>query len=216
MENAPETAEALLKRGELQLKALTARYDMYFQGMERLEPSVPRQQFERLLQQLLDRRVTNTAINFRIRQLSRRYQTLFSKWNRICRQIEEGTFERDVKRARQRLVPAAGASGRGAGAANPGGDAAQVSRAEQGIEVDIDVFEAPPTAPRPDPVVDVYRNYQAARKAAGLAPVRLTPDGMRARLAPQLARLDAKYGAGNYTLEVVDEGGSIGIKPRQR
>ncbi len=216
VENAPETAEALLKRGELQLKALTARYDMYFQGVERLEPAVPRQQFERLLQHLLDRRVTNTAVNFRIRQLARRYQTLFSKWSRISRQIEDGTFERDVKRARKRLAPTGGTAGRRAGADSRSEPGERARDTEQGIELDIDVIEPSYPASPPDPVIDVYRQVQAARKAAGLAPVRLTPEGMRARLAPRLARLDAKYGAGNYVLAVVDETGSIAIKPRQR
>jgi hypothetical protein len=44
----------------------------------------------------------NTALRFRFNTLYQRYTTLQSYWSRVSRQIEEGTYRRDVMRARKR------------------------------------------------------------------------------------------------------------------
>ena len=44
----------------------------------------------------------NTAIRFRFQTLIQRYTTLQTYWRRIGRQIEEGTYRRDLLRARRR------------------------------------------------------------------------------------------------------------------
>src|SRR5262249_40879061 len=46
----------------------------------------------------------NTALRFRFNQLVQRYTTYNTYWQRITRQIEEGTYKRDVLRAKRRFA----------------------------------------------------------------------------------------------------------------
>lgn len=92
--------ERLVSDLEIQIDRLRALYEQYFMGIEKLEPHVPRKQVERLLQNLRRQRLSNTAQRFRFQQLVQRYNTMQTYWRRVARQIEEGTYRRDVMRAR--------------------------------------------------------------------------------------------------------------------
>ncbi|HJL17030.1 MAG TPA: MXAN_5187 C-terminal domain-containing protein [Sandaracinaceae bacterium LLY-WYZ-13_1] len=94
--------DVLLHDAEVKMKRLKALYEQWFQGIERIEPQVPRKELERLFKQLGKEKPRNTAARFRLQQLKARYNVYASYWQRIARQIEEGTYERDVRRARRR------------------------------------------------------------------------------------------------------------------
>lgn len=94
--------EALLNDAETRLDRLRALYDQYFLGMERLEPTQLRKDFERILVILRKEQPRNTAMRFRFQQLVQRNVTLDTYWRKVMRQIEDGTYRRDVLRARRR------------------------------------------------------------------------------------------------------------------
>jgi hypothetical protein len=94
--------ERMVSDLEIQIDRLRALYEQYFMGIEKLEPHVPRKQVERLLQTIRRQRLNNTAQRFRFQQLVQRYNTMQTYWRRVARQIEEGTYRRDVMRARAR------------------------------------------------------------------------------------------------------------------
>lgn len=94
--------DAHLHDAEVKLKRLKALYEQWFQGIERIEPTVARKELDRLLAMLTKNRPRNTAARFRLQQLSARYSIYATYWGRIARQIEEGTYERDVRRAARR------------------------------------------------------------------------------------------------------------------
>ena len=98
----PKEFEIRLSDAEVQLSRIKHLYEQWFQGIERIEPQIPRKQFDRALYEL--RKVTprNTALRFRFQTLIQRYTTLQTYWRRIGRQIEEGTYRRDLLRARRR------------------------------------------------------------------------------------------------------------------
>ena len=98
--------EELLNDVETRLDRLRALYEQYFQGIERLEPSVPKKEVERRMQLLRKSQPRNTALRFRTQQVIQKYTTYLTYWTRVARQIEEGTFRRDVIKARQRRVEA--------------------------------------------------------------------------------------------------------------
>ena len=85
------------------LDRLRALYEQYFTGIEKLEPRVPRLEVEKRFRALRKERCSNTAVRFRFQTLIQRYTTLMSHWQRVCRAIEEGTYEPHVLRA-QRLL----------------------------------------------------------------------------------------------------------------
>ncbi|HEX2677907.1 MAG TPA: MXAN_5187 C-terminal domain-containing protein [Polyangiales bacterium] len=93
--------EATLHDAEIRLRRLKTLYDQWLAGFERLEPTVPRAELDTLLQTLKREQIRNTALRFRLQQVSQRYLMLVTYWKRIGRQMEEGTYQRDVLRARK-------------------------------------------------------------------------------------------------------------------
>ena len=98
----PKEFEITLADAEVQLSRLKHLYEQWFQGIERIEPQIARKQLERTMQLLRKELPRNTALRFRFQTLIQRYTTLQTYWRRIGRQIEEGTYRRDLLRARRR------------------------------------------------------------------------------------------------------------------
>jgi len=98
----PKEFEIMLSDAEIQLSRIKHLYEQWFQGIERIEPQIPRKQFDRSLHALRKETPRNTALRFRFQTLIQRYTTLQTYWRRIGRQIEEGTYRRDLLRARRR------------------------------------------------------------------------------------------------------------------
>ncbi|HJK97693.1 MAG TPA: MXAN_5187 C-terminal domain-containing protein [Polyangiaceae bacterium LLY-WYZ-14_1] len=122
--------EQLLSDVETRLDRLKALYEQWFQGLERLEPTVPRKAVERGLAALRREQPRNTALRFRFQSLQQKWNTYTTYWQRIARQIEEGTYRRDLLRARRRRQQARELPGQGV-------DRTEASTPE--LEVDIDV-----------------------------------------------------------------------------
>jgi hypothetical protein len=95
--------ETLVEELELRVERLRALYDQYFMGIEKLEPAVPRKDVDRRLFVLRRIQIRNTSLRFRFQNVLLRFNTYQTYWMRICRQIEEGTYKRDVRRANARF-----------------------------------------------------------------------------------------------------------------
>ena len=98
----PKEFEIMLSDAEVQLSRIKHLYEQWFQGIERIEPQIARKQFDRQMYALRKVKPRNTALRFRFNSLIQRYTTLQTYWRRIGRQIEEGTYRRDLLRARRR------------------------------------------------------------------------------------------------------------------
>lgn len=94
--------EALIKDLEGELGLLKARYEQWIQGMERVPPMRQKDRLERKLRQLRREQPNNTAMRYRFQAVFARWTTMNTYWQRITRQIEEGTYRRDVKKVKQR------------------------------------------------------------------------------------------------------------------
>ncbi len=99
---APSEFEAKLHDLESRLDRLKSLYDQWFQGLERIPPTRQRERLDRDIREMRKRQPRNTALRFRFQTLYQRYTTLMNYWNRVTRQIEEGTYKRDVMRVRRR------------------------------------------------------------------------------------------------------------------
>ncbi len=93
--------EAMLHDAEVRLRRLKQLYDQYFAGIERVEPMVARKEVDDLLARLRREQIRNTALRFRLQQVVQRHTTFTTYWRRISRQIEEGTYQRDVTKAKR-------------------------------------------------------------------------------------------------------------------
>lgn len=95
--------EQSLSELEVRVERLRSLYEQYFIGIERIEPAVARKDVDRRFWNLRKVRMRNTALRFRFQTLTQRYSTLQQYWVRICRQIENGTYSRHVRRANKIL-----------------------------------------------------------------------------------------------------------------
>src|SRR6185436_16446746 len=88
---------------ETRIERLRALYEQYFMGIEKLEPQIPRKDVERRIHLLRKEQIRNTALRFKFQMLIQRYNTLQQYWARVTREIESGTYRRDVLRAAARF-----------------------------------------------------------------------------------------------------------------
>src|SRR6476646_8814370 len=72
-------------------------------GIEKLPPHVQIKDVERRMQDLRKIQIRNTALRFKFQTTLQKYNTYQSYWQRIVRQIEEGTYKRDIRRANERF-----------------------------------------------------------------------------------------------------------------
>ncbi len=93
--------------GELDvaIDRLRSLYDQYFMGIERIEPAVPRKDVERKIYALRKEQIRNTALRFRFQMILQRYSTFQAHWQRICREIENGTYKRLLRHSERRRGP---------------------------------------------------------------------------------------------------------------
>src|SRR5450432_1044183 len=73
-------------------------------GIERIEPAIPRKDIDRRIYVLRREKIRNTAKRFKLQTIISRYNTFQQYWQRICREIENGTYKRHVIRA-ERIAP---------------------------------------------------------------------------------------------------------------
>jgi hypothetical protein len=102
------TAEELdiaLEELEVRLERLRALYEQYFLGFEKIEPSVARKDVDRRIYLLRREKIRNTGKRFKLQTIIQRYNTFQQYWQRICREIENGTYRRHVLRAERQLSP---------------------------------------------------------------------------------------------------------------
>jgi hypothetical protein len=157
---------------ETEVEELKVKYEMYFLGVERGEPNRTRDELKKKVLRLKERFTRNAGIRFRIQSLHARFISYERLWLRSAREKEEGTYHRDLFKARlhakQRGASPAGVKGK-----------KEILRHSQAEDVDLGDFgdhDAPaPAAPPP-----------AARPAA--APARPPPPTAPARAPPPAPR----------------------------
>ncbi|MDP3216205.1 MAG: hypothetical protein Q8S73_19005, partial [Deltaproteobacteria bacterium] len=98
----PAEIQKELDELESRLERLRIKYDQYFIGIEKMLPFVQRKDVDRRFAQLHKEQFRNGGLRFRFQTMVQRFTTYQTYWGRIIRQIEEGTYKRDLIRA-QRL-----------------------------------------------------------------------------------------------------------------
>lgn len=94
--------QAEVEQIEKDLNELKATYELYFMGVEKLEPVTQRDLIKSTLRRWQEAKPKNTALKFKIQQLKARLVSLENYWERINRQKEEGTYKRDLAKAKRR------------------------------------------------------------------------------------------------------------------
>src|SRR5262245_3350609 len=95
--------EKELEELEARIERLRALYEQYFLGLEKLEPLISRKDVDRRIWTLRREQIRNTGLRFKFQMLVQRFNTFQQYWQRVTREIDNGTYRRDVIRAAQRI-----------------------------------------------------------------------------------------------------------------
>ncbi len=99
----PAEIEKFVGDLEIAVDRLRSLYEQYFMGIEKLEPTVPRKDVDRRIYALRKEQIRNTAQRFRFQMILQRYNVYQTHWQRICREIENGTYKRHMLKAERRF-----------------------------------------------------------------------------------------------------------------
>lgn len=209
----PVAKELTEKLDELEqrIDRLRSLYEQFFQGIERVEPTMERDAIHRQLLELRTVKTRNTGLRFRINQMVARYTTFENYWGRVTKQIQDGTYQRDVFKARfhaklreekerarrkgpvQDQPAAAQSDASAAPAARPGVASPAAGLSEEHIEA-------------------IYQAYTTAKRRCRESTQGITKESLAASLRKQLPAILKQYKCSAVEFKVVIKDGKAVLK----
>jgi hypothetical protein len=104
-----EGIETRIGEMEKKIERLRSMYESFFMGIERIPPNTARREMNRLMLEMQQVPIGNASLRFRFQSLSQKWVLHMTYWNRTMREIEAGTFRRDVARTQRHLAERGGA-----------------------------------------------------------------------------------------------------------
>ncbi|HSN16133.1 MAG TPA: hypothetical protein VLT61_15980, partial [Anaeromyxobacteraceae bacterium] len=92
--------EGACGEAEEELEEIKVRYEKYFLGVERKPPHREREELKKKVLRLKSAFTRNAGLKFRVQSLHARFLSYERMWERSVREKEEGTYHRDVFKAR--------------------------------------------------------------------------------------------------------------------
>jgi len=229
-----EGIEARLDEMGQKLERLRGLYESFFMGIERSPPEVLRRELNRQILEMQQLPISNASLRFRYHALTQRWVLLITYWNRTLREIEAGTFSRDLSKAKRRMaqkgistislaealamgIPANRAKAFVAHqqAAQERNAAATRARDAATGATPAPITEPPAVAEAAPPVAlpglseaemqDVYRRYLEAHQKAGKTEPAPSMSKLRERLAKQIPLILSANNCARVRLEIAAE-----------
>ena len=100
----PEAIAERLSEIDRKIERLRSLYESFFSGSERRPPETPRRELNRLMLEMQQVQIRNAGLRFRFQTVSQRWTLFTTYWNRTMREIEAGTFRKDLAKAQRRLA----------------------------------------------------------------------------------------------------------------
>ncbi|HEY4882857.1 MAG TPA: MXAN_5187 C-terminal domain-containing protein [Myxococcales bacterium] len=166
---------------------LQVLYEKYFLGIDRRPPEQERKRVSQKTREMRTTNIRNTALKFKINTLFAKLLSFERMWDRTLREIEDGTYKRDVFKAKLR----------------------DKDRDEGGPA-------RPASAPAPT-ISDanlrrLYDTYLVAKKRCGESTAGISFDSIASRIRAQVPELMQKHKAKNIEFKVVIKGGKAILK----
>ena len=98
-EQQPVDLDEVLSELSNKIDRVKTLYEQYFMGIEKIEPLTARKEVQRVMLALQQQYIRNTGLRFRFNTMLQKWQIYVTYWNRILREIENGTYVRHVARA---------------------------------------------------------------------------------------------------------------------
>jgi hypothetical protein len=202
---------------EDELEELKAKYEQYFLGVERREPNRWREDVKKKVLRLKSAFTRNTGLKFRIQSLYARYLSYERMWQRSVREKEEGTYRRDVFKAKMRAKHDEAA----AEPAPPPAPVAQkpaapAAAAKAAAPAPKPVARPAPPAPK-GPMSDaqlrtLYDQYVAAKRSCREDVSKLTYEAVASTVSKQIPELMTRYKAKSVEFKVEVKDGKAVLK----
>jgi hypothetical protein len=186
---------------EEKLERLRVTFEQYFLGIEKRPPLEKKAEIQRTIRQLHTRRIVAMATRFQFQAIVGRFNIFDGYWTRVMRQIEEGTYHRDLFKMKLHAEQKQAAA-----------DAA--ATAAQG-----DNLEAPPPSPPAEPfglgdekLRTIFESYVQAKRHCGEAVDRLTFESLRETLLREAPKIAEKNKVSKIDFVVVIRDGKPVLK----
>ena len=206
------------------LEELRRKYDTFFLGMEKREPGVFRDRFERALLKSKLLRSPIMVVRYKYQQFMARVRTYQNYWDRVLREIEEGTYRRgattQIERQATHLAESAVRRAQGVESGPELADDAPIeSRRMHNTARSAEAYLAqmlgatlpetpavppareppaagpPPREPAPASASSLFEQYLGAKKARGDDTSRLSLEAFEKSVEKQLAQARAQIGS---------------------
>ena len=84
------------------LTNLHVLYEKYFLGIDRKPPDAERKRISAKAREMRNTSIRNTALKFKVNSIFAKLLSFERMWDRTLREIEEGTYKREVFKAKLR------------------------------------------------------------------------------------------------------------------
>jgi hypothetical protein len=160
-------------------------YEKYFLGIDRKPPEQERKKISGRIRELRNMMIKNTGLKFRLNNMVAKLISHERLWDRTLREIEDGTYKRDVFKAKIRQQQGEG-----------GGKPKQPER----IELSDDKLRR------------LYDTWMVARQRTGESVAGMNYDAVAQKIRSQVPGLIQKHGAKSIEFKVVIKGGKAILK----
>ncbi len=184
---------------------LRATFEQYFQGIERRPPITEQTELKRRILRLRTTPVRNTELRFRINQMVAKFNTYETYWTRVLRQIEEGTYHRDLFKARFRSK-----SDQPPPESPPGSEAPDPSPGSGAPD-------SPPRKEKESGLSDenvnaIYNAFMAAKRRCNQNTNNLTRETLAKSLGKQIPSIKKQYKCKSIEFKVMIKAGKAVLK----
>lgn len=210
----PHTSESLAQElDELmgEVEALRGAYEQYFLGIERKPPTLRHDRLKKRVVAIQTSTVKQTAVKFKAQTLNSKLLTYERLWSRTLKEIEDGTYKRDLFKAKLHTKdkddvkppPPPPDALQPAVVAKPGAPAAAASK--------------PPVAAPAGQLSEaklkaIYDAYLTAKKRCNEDTSRLTFDSVANTLRAQVPALMKQHNAKSVEFKVVIKDGKAVLR----
>ena len=183
---------------EKKLAVLKLEFDKYFSGVEKIEPSNLRGEVQKLVRQLSTLYINNTATKFKKDSVIAQYNSYNQYWSRILRQIEEGTYVRDVFKAdyRDRIKR----------------EVSQPASSTQPKSAEPKKSAVQPGGAGSNNMESVFNNLVNMKKKLGESTANISYDVLSSNLQKQTSAIKKKYNVSRVDFTVEEKDGKAVIK----
>jgi len=206
---------------EARLNELRVAYEKYFAGVEKLEPVRLRDEVQRMVRKAGTLYITNTGLKFKRDSVIAQFNTLTQHWNRILKQIEDGTYQRDIFKMRLKdrargldtPEPKPGPRPAAAGSAKPDAGAAGMRPSPAAPGGEGSAAAKPKGAPaNPGEYDSVYQSLVAAKKRLGEPTDNISYNALEWSLKKEAEVIKKKFNARRVEFTVEGKDGKPFIK----